>query len=201
MADKELFNAWFDDQDNDTKFQNMIVNAIGGDAGGDAGGDVGDAGGEVRRGPWDAFLLEQARGWLNAESPEEKFIRRICISNVLRFENEGERDLEGDPEKRQREEAHNEQDVREWKRLDNRWILVDPQEGGQDHDGQDRGQDDDGASFSVSFNGRTGAKRPKITGVFTKSDGLIRLRLDDSENPEFWAEALIDFSVLKDFCQ
>ena len=163
MTDK--FDAWFQDQDNDEKFQEMVQSAI--------------AGGVIGRG-WSDFLHEQGKGWLNAQSPQEKHIRRICITNLLRFENE------------QRESVVDDVDDQ-----------VSALKRSRDHENDEGNDEGDGKikELVVSFSGRTGPKRAKISGVLSKDNDLIKIRLDDEENLEFWAEAYISTSQLKEFLQ
>lgn len=259
MSGDALFQAWYLDQDSDDAFRAMVEFAV-------AGGSVG--------GLWKEHMIEQARGWLNATKPEEKLIRRIYVSNVLRFEEETKRTKEKEKEMNSpltvspltveeklenalgiiRQlveeyrvdeyasvvplkhcdgcsqpylqvddviEQYSAEDQEDEINLCKKCIIVhnkkrersasqssrvavgaiganEEDEGGEENDGEDEGM----APLRVNFQGRTGPKRSRITGVFEKTeDGALKIRLDDASNLEFWAETVVSPDVLRNLIQ
>ena len=156
---------WFQDQDNDDLFIKMVETAL-------------------MDGVWKADMLEQARGWIAAKTPEERLIRRIYISNVLNFEMDG---VEDEIEEGIQVDA-DEVFVRDDKRLREEVVpdplLEEPLE-----------ELEEAGVIKKAFLGRTGgSKRSKIICRLSKTeDGGIHIRLDDAfeENSMFWVEGVI----------
>jgi hypothetical protein len=213
---KQLFDQWFEDQDNDDKFTEMVQFAC-------------------QHKLWNAFLLEHAQAWLQATKPEERMIRRICISNLLRFEHEVEENQLAVSEEvpaHQAVEVHltdKEKLARlnavlcelvHVHRIDQYATIVPlklscrtcnqafiqgdvdsvhcpecmkliwkrPREHVDDQIVNDE-EDEEPEEVKVSFQGRAGPKKSCITGIaYRPPNGGLHLRLDDENNLDFWAE-------------
>lgn len=62
------------------------------------------------------------------------------------------------------------------------------------------GSDDAGDGFNIPVSGRFGLKRHKARLTLTQGDdGEIYGRIDDFENPSFWAEFFLDASLMEKF--
>lgn len=61
---------------------------------------------------------------------------------------------------------------------------------------------DDAKVEVESWRGRTGPQRPKIDfNISNIDDKLVKIRIDDTENPEFWIEGVILKKTLTDFIE